>query len=371
MLLPLALAASVAGLVFDDANGDGRQGSAERGLPGIRVSDGRAIATTGPDGRYRIDAPAGLVFVIVPGDRKATTPWYAPPAASCDFGLQSAPVAARWRFAHLSDTHVEPENVARTRRALALAATRKVDFALVTGDLVRDSLRVGEARARALFTLYRDTIAAAAFPVRSSTGNHDVFGIERDKSGVSSDNPAYGKAMFESYLGPRYYSFERGLVHFIALDTIGVDDQRYFGFLDEAQLAWIAKDAAQVPKGTSIVTFGHIPLRNGNVASDPFAQERMAVNGNEALRHVVRNADALDRTLAGRAWTLALQGHFHAAQRLRQWDEGAPRYHTAPNVGRPDPDDPRSGFTVYDVSGADVNDGEPVWLDPAPEGREQ
>lgn len=362
MNLLLALAA-VAGLVFDDGNANGRLDAGERGLAGVVVTDGQAVTRTDAAGRYRLDDGAGgLVFVVLPGDRRATTPWYAPRAGSVDFGLAHAPVAATWAFAHLSDTHIQPENVERTRRALALAADRKVDFALVSGDLVKDSLRVGEPRARSLFTLYRDEIGKAAFPVHSSTGNHDVFGIERDKSGVSESNPSYGKALFEEFLGPRYHAFNHGGVHFIVLDSIGVADTLYYGFLDPEQLAWIGREIAFVPAATPIVTLCHIPLRNGGVSADPFGIEMLKVDGEEGLRHVVRNAPALAKQLAGHNWSLALQGHYHTAEQLRQWDEGAPRYNTAPAIDHPEPE-VRSGFFIYKVTGSEIDAGEPVWLE--------
>jgi hypothetical protein len=362
MNLLLTLAA-VTGLVFDDANANTRVDPGERGLAGVVVTDGGAVAKTDAAGRYRLENAAGrFVFVVLPGDRRATTSWYAPRAESVDFPLARRPVAASWSFAHMSDTHVQPENIERTRRAIALAAERHVEFALVSGDLVKDSLRVGEARARSLFTLYRDELAKAPFPIHSAMGNHDVFGIERDKSGVAADNPSYGKALFEEFLGPRYSAFNHGGVHFIVLDTIGVADTRYYGFLDDAQLAWIGREVALLPPATPIVTLCHIPLRNGIVSVDPFGIELLAVAGQDGLRHVVRNAAALTKALAGRRWTLALQGHFHAAERLFQWEEGAPRYHTAPAIDHPEPE-LRSGFFVYTVKGAEIDDGETVWLE--------
>jgi len=364
-LAALALLGCVSGVVFDDANANGRRDGSEHALAKVVVSDGSAVVVTDAEGRYRIaDATGGLVFVVLPGDRRPVGGWYAPRRDLVDFALAPSPVGERWSFAHLSDTHVQPENVERTRRALALAKSRNVDLALVSGDLVKDSLRVGEARARSLFTLYSAEMANTPFPVHSVMGNHDVFGIERDKSEVAQTNPSYGKALFEEFLGPRFSAFNRGRLHFIVLDTIGVADTRYYGFLDPAQLDWIAREIALLPVDTPIVTIGHIPLRNGGVSIlGEFAGERFNVAGMDGFRHVVRNAPALERILAGRPWTLALQGHFHAAERLSNWDQGAARYHTAPAVDHPAPTEPRSGLFVYSVHGAEIDDGELLWLD--------
>lgn len=367
--LLLAAVTAVSGVVFDDANGNGRRDPGEKGLAGVVVSDGADVVVTGPDGTYRLSASTRNVFVVTPGDRRATSPWHRPTAAAIDFALAPSPVPATWRFAHLSDTHVQPENVERTRRAFALAERRGVDFAIVTGDLNKDSLRVPEATARARMTLYADAAAAAGFPVRSVPGNHDIFGIERHLSLVPPTNPSYGKALYEELIGPRYYAFDRGPIHFVVLDTLGVNDLWYYGLLEEDELAWLRKDLAHVAPGTPVVTAGHVPLRTGAFSAEFFADgpERTleTVHGQTFYRHVVRNVAALAEILKGYHWTLALQGHTHTAERLRLWEggqTGETRFHTAPAVDHPEPTPP-AGLFVYTVRGAEIDDGEILWLD--------
>jgi hypothetical protein len=367
VLLCAALTAT-SGRVFDDADADGLADPGERGLPGVVVSDGLALALSGADGVYRLEAPASRhVFVVTPDDRRAVGGWYRPVAERVDFALAADPSPAEWRFAHLSDTHVDSRNVERTRAAFRLARERGAALALVTGDLIKDALRVGEAAAREQFALYAGAVRDAGLPVWSAPGNHDVFGIERDKSGVPQTHPAYGKAMFEETLGPRYHAFNRGGVHFVVLDTIGVDDARYYGFLDAEQLDWIKRELAHVPPGAPIVTFGHIPLRNGTVFAFFSSDELQTVDGRPWYRHVVRNEGALSEIMRGRNWTLALQGHVHKGERLRQWDAlGAPRYHTAPAVDRQSWTQAPTGFFVYSVRGGVIDDGELMVIDEAP-----
>jgi hypothetical protein len=120
-LLPtllLAAATAVSGAVYDDANANGRRDATEKGLSGVAVSDGVEVVETGADGTYRLSATGRNVFVVTLGDRRATSGWHRPAAPQIDFGLAPSPVPAVWRFAHLSDTHVEPSNVDRMRRAL-------------------------------------------------------------------------------------------------------------------------------------------------------------------------------------------------------------------------------------------------------------
>jgi hypothetical protein len=86
-------------------------------------------------------------------------------------------------------------------------------------------------------------------PVWTVPGNHEIFGIERDKSGVAADHPLFGRAMYRAYRGPDYYSFNAGGVHFVGLNTADIDGPSYFGHVDSTQLAWLARDL-----------FNHIPF---------------------------------------------------------------------------------------------------------------
>ena len=61
-------------------------------------------------------------------------------------------------------------------------------------------------------------------PVWSVPGNHEIFGIERHLSLVSPKHPLYGKGMYRQRLGPNYYSFTHGGVHFVGLDSVDIAD---------------------------------------------------------------------------------------------------------------------------------------------------
>lgn len=368
MSLLLALlaagATTVAGFAYDDANANGRRDAGEKGLAGVAVSDGASVVVTGADGAYRLEAVGRNVFVITPGDRRPGGAWYAPIAGTIDFGLAPSPPGPEWRFAHLSDTHIHAGNVDRMRRALALAEGRHPDFAVITGDLNKDALRVDEATARARLDLYAAEAAQAPMPVRSAPGNHDIFGIERHLSLVPITNPVYGKVLYERTLGPRYYAFNHGRIHFVVLDTLGVDDLWYYGTLEPDELAWLRKELASVPPGTTVVTAGHVPLRTAAVFDTYEAEGPMrsliTVAGQAFYRHVVRNASALLEILKPYRFTLALQGHSHQGERLRPWDGGETRYHTAPAIDRTPPFP--SGLVIYSVKGTEIDDGEILLL---------
>ena len=100
-------------------------------------------------------------------------------------------------------------------------------------------------------------------PYRAVPGNHDHFGIIPSRSHVPETHPLYNRGMYRLYLGPEYYSFNYGGVHFIGLDTVQPDDSAYYGGVDSLQLAWLTRDVAALPASIPIVVFCHIPLASG------------------------------------------------------------------------------------------------------------
>jgi len=139
-------ALSIDGVVFLDANANGRQDADERGAPGVVVSDGGDLVRTDASGRFAIPdgdpAKRPFVFAETPSGFRRIGNWYYRLPRDSDgftvaFALQSAPETARgdFRFAHVTDTHVAKtwqDQVADLREVAALG----VAFAVNTGDLV-------------------------------------------------------------------------------------------------------------------------------------------------------------------------------------------------------------------------------------------
>ena len=284
-----------------------------------------------------------------------------------------APQTDTFTFLHVSDPHTSSANIARLERVRQIAVERKPAFVLITGDLVADALRVGEAEARSQFELYKKTIDTFPMPVRSVLGNHDIFGIERDASKVSADHPLYGKKMFQHYFGPDYYSFDHGKVHFVVLDTVDVDDTKYYGHVGEEQLAWIESDLARVRADTTVVAVTHVPLITGALSAWGYREGMGAgdtvveIQGKKVFRHVVNNtADVLAR-FSGARLSLVLGGHTHGHEKLEFALPGPRiRFHQAASVVPPFANDPIkmvSGVTLYRVSGTEIDDGEFIRLD--------
>ncbi|HJU64727.1 MAG TPA: metallophosphoesterase [Gemmatimonadaceae bacterium] len=367
---------SVSGVVFVDRNGNGVRDGQEAGLGGVVVSNQDAVVLTDSAGSFRLPRGGyGVVFVSVPdGYRANGSFWRAVSDSAANLGFALSPVARRreFTFVHASDTHIAPANVVRTRRLQALIDSLRPSFLLITGDLVRDALRVPEAEATGYYELFVAERARFATPVWTVPGNHEVFGIERHRSLVSPTHPLYARGMYRHHLGPDYYSFTYGGVHFVGLNTVGIDDLWYYGQVDSVQLAWLERDLALVPAATPVVTFNHIPFFSAvetiaGYMDGPPAPSLITVNRRTTFRHVVSNAAEALAILRARPHVLALGGHVHVAERLEyEMDGRRTHFHqSAATVAPTEASGMRftSGVTVYTVRGTEIDEGKFIPLD--------
>ena len=375
----LALAASahaqttVAGVVFEDTNGNGVRDLGERGIPNVVISNQDDVEKTDASGHYRITrGPTGIVFVSVPDRFRIVGQfWHPADAPDVDFALKPAPAPSSFTFIHASDTHISPPSVARTRRFRTMADSVDPAFVIITGDLVRDALRVNEAEATSYYDLFAREVAGFRNAVWTVPGNHENFGIERAQSKVDSTHPLYGRGMYRHYRGPDYYSFTYGGVHFVGLNSVDISDQWYYGHVDRVQMAWLERDLATIPATMPVVTFQHIPFYtavesiNGYTDAPP-APTVITLNGKAQFRHTVSNARDVLSLVGMNRYAIALAGHMHVREQLRYAGIPVRFYQTAAVVGPggsgvlPFP----SGITVYHVKNGVVDDGTFLPLDP-------
>lgn len=375
-------ATSVTGRVFVDANDNGVYDAADTPMAGVAVSDQVDHVLTSSDGTYTLVARGyGLVFLSQPDGYASRGAFWQPvsgEAAYVDFPLRPVPTRGDFVFLHASDPHVDASSLPRLRRVRAMADSLRPAFVLLTGDLVRDALRVPEGVARGYYDLLTDELARFTVPVYTVPGNHEKFGIERASSLVSPSHPLYGNRMYRSYLGPDYYSFSYGGVRFLGLNTVDYQDQWYNGHVDSLQVAWIAGEMERAPVGERVLTFGHIPFvssseTRGGFKTDGVAPSTITVDGVEHFRHNVRNhAEVLEHI--GPRLEMALAGHIHLREVLSyQTQSGVVRLQTSaavvgPSPGGASPFGPLSGVTLYRVRDGQVDDGTFLALDP-PGGR--
>ncbi len=368
------LEAQVRGLVFDDANANGTLDPGEPGLPGVAVSNQAEVAVSGADGSFELPAGrSGLVFVSVPAGRRAVGRYWqrVTPGQPVRFGLARAAQATEFTFVHASDTHLADASVPRTRRLKALVDSIAPAFVLITGDLIRDALRVPEREATGYYELFVRETGGFSVPVWTVPGNHELFGIERHRSLVADSHPLYGRGMYRHYLGPDYYSFSHGGVHFVGLNTADHEDLWYYGHVDSLQLKWLERDLAALPPGIPVVTFNHIPFASAVHDLDGFTDDGPAptllrVRGVSRYRHVVSNTDTVLEVIGHQRLAIALGGHMHRREALEVPVQGGRlRFHQAAAVVAPaqaagiaTP----SGITVYRVRHGVVDEGRFVAL---------
>ena len=352
------------GAVFLDTNANGLRDAGEPGLGGAAVSNQIDVVSTAGDGSYHVPGRGtGVVFVSVPDGHRAARFWARADNGRADFALTRQATPQEFSFVHASDTHVSAQSVARFERLRSWIAGERPAFVLVTGDLVQDALRVGETEARGFYELYVKTAATFPVPVWSVPGNHENFGIERHLSLVPKTHPLYGKQMFRSYLGPTYYSFNAGGIHFVGLDSVDVDDLWYYGHVDSAQLAWLKADLALVPPTMPVVTFNHIPFVTAAESISGFREDGagslIRIDGKPQYRHSVSNLSEVLAILPSARWTLALGGHIHRYETLRFASAVTTRFHQTAAIVGPTPGTipAISGFTVYRVRGGTIDDG--------------
>ena len=369
----VAQTSGVTGTVYLDANANGTRDPGESGIAKVVVSNQMQSVPTSASGEFRLDgAGYGLIFVSVPDGYRAVGAFYRQVGNEpLQFPLTRAPAAASFTFIHASDTHLDSASLPRMRRLQALVDSIKPDFVLITGDLVRDALRVSADVATARYEMFRAERGRISRPVWNVPGNHEIFGIERTKSGVSADHPLYARRMYRHYLGPDYYSFNYGGVHFVGLNSEDYDDQSYYGHIDSAQVAWLKQDLTFVPPTMPVVTFNHIPFYTAVLTINGYDEDSVAptiisVGGKKSFRHSISNAGEVLEILRTHRFPLALGGHMHVRETLRYAIDGQDtRFEQAAAVVGPTPSQAlqfQSGITVYRVQNGQISAGQFIRL---------
>nr|HMQ61833.1 metallophosphoesterase N-terminal domain-containing protein [Flavilitoribacter sp.] len=168
------VAQTVSGVVFHDKNGNKLQDSGEPGLSGVAVSDQVNVVLTDQEGRFRLETSDrfNTVFISLPDGYQGN--FWQVKAAELSFPLQAVKVPRSFRFIHASDTHADSLNLPRMARFREMADSIGAAFVIVSGDLVRDALRVTEPVARAYYEMYLREIGKFSMPVFSGVGNHEL-----------------------------------------------------------------------------------------------------------------------------------------------------------------------------------------------------
>lgn len=228
---------TVTGRVFHDRNADGVwQLPRERGIKGVRVSNGREVVVTGRDGTYELPARDDMtVFVTKPANYAVPTDEDLVPQMAYQHKPAGSP--GEFRFGGLAPTGPLPEAI-----NFPMVPTKVTDeFSCIgIGDTqaysgtevgyVRDSvvtdllgedlsdtecmLLLGDVMGDDLGLLprFKDMMATTGLPQYYMHGNHDYdFDATSDADSADTWRREYGAP---------YYSFDIGQVHFVVLDNV-------------------------------------------------------------------------------------------------------------------------------------------------------
>lgn len=253
-----------------------------KGLAEVVVSDGLKCVKTMPDGRFFMDSSiADVKFVYVstpsgympqvsggiPRFYKARAD-ISPSDGVYDFGdfiltpmanpdhatiLISADPQTRnpnWALDKVAYKSIEvSEDLYHELSDVAGGISGRQLCGICLGDIVHEDM--------SLFGNYVTALNTLGYPTYNIIGNHD--------NDPSASDDEEGAATFESYFGPRNYSFNIGGIHFVMLDNLimkkdGDDLTGYDQGLSDRVWAWLQADMSFIPTSTKIMVCAHSPM---------------------------------------------------------------------------------------------------------------
>ena len=138
----------------------------------------------------------------------------------------------------------------RDMREKAATITDRNVYGLMLGDIVHENM--------SLFDNYVAGLKTLGFPMFNIIGNHD--------NDASAKNDVEGRRKFEEKLGPTYYSFNIGKLHFVVLDNLimklnsdGALKSYDQGLTDEIW-QWLQNDLSYVDRSSTIMVAAHSPM---------------------------------------------------------------------------------------------------------------
>jgi Calcineurin-like phosphoesterase. len=238
-----------------------------KALSGVVVSDGFVVDTTDLFGCFSLDSKKehGYVFISIPDGFNVPTEGVIPgffshvgrfPQDTVLFNL-SIDGRKEYTMFVLGDIHL-----ANKRRDLQQFDAFVKDigglmddscFAVTLGDMSWDAYWDGFDLQDYLFKVNADLKPMQVF---HTIGNHD--------HDLSKDGDWETALLYKQIVGPTYYSFNRGGVHFIVLDDIICTNQdgkrSSYNKVSQEQIDWLKKDLGFVDESMPLAIFMHAPL---------------------------------------------------------------------------------------------------------------
>lgn len=295
-----------------------------RGIPNVVVSDGIEVTKTDSQGIYYLASTKkhGYVFVSIPSNYEVSTrsklPYF------FDYVTSSTSVIDQRNFElvevnnnnsvvlAITDIHLANRNNDITQfksgfysEASAYATQLKSAgtkvYCLALGDMSWDLYWYSNSYG---LSNYLNEIDGVGFQIFHVMGNHD--------NDPYKANDFDAEAPFKQIIGPSYYSFNIGKVHYVVLDDVQyintggsqgvVGSRNYTEVVSTEQINWLTKDLAEITdKTTPIIVALHTPVYSLSVNS----------SGQAVKSTDLTNAATLISTLNAFSNVTFLSGHTH------------------------------------------------------------
>ena len=293
------------------------------GVAGVSVSDGEEVVRTDKDGVYQLKSKKyhKYVFVSVPSGyepfRQGILPVIhtqlekaASVAERADFQLKKVEGQDNYTMLMLGDIHLANRTGDRNQfksfvndiNAFRSKLSGPV-YALTLGDMTWDLY--WEVNNYGYKDYLADAKAIADLTIYQTIGNHDHSMYQVGDYNTVEE--------YKKVIGPTYYSFNIGKVHYVVLDDVECTNSKpttdekgnacyvreYNANLVQQQYDWLAKDLSYVDAATPIVVAMHIPLYNDNGSARMEGASRLAqilsaypeVHVYTAHTHTIYNVD--------------------------------------------------------------------------------
>lgn len=246
------------------------------GVSGVVVSDGVQVTKTNDDGLYQLKSAKkwGYVFISIPSGYEVASQGILPQFYSYlnasasqveqkDFVLTKVASQDKYKMFFFGDMH------------LANRTSDKAQFRVFTSDLTEymashsAEKMYGMTLGDMTWDIYWDKLC---FPEYLEEINRDIKGLQIFHTMGNHDNDYKIKAPNADFLaaseyvknlGPTYYSFNIGKIHYVVLDDIdcrnydGTTARNYRKDVTSEQLEWLEKDLGYVDKSTPLIITTH------------------------------------------------------------------------------------------------------------------
>lgn len=256
-----------------------------KGVAGVVVSDGVEVTATDANGIYRLNSQKkhGYVFISTPSGyetlRNGILPTFHQSLAKdkdslerVDFSIFPAEGQDKHTMLIMGDMHLANRNTKDLQQftdfvndvnSFVSSSTGKI-YGLTLGDMTWDQFWIVNSYGYAEYL--RDAKAIKNLTIYHTIGNHD------HSMYYSGDFDTVTE--YKKLIGPTYYSFNVGKVHYVVLDDVKCTNatadtdskgnpcyvREYTNDIVNEQFTWLEKDLSYVSTDTPLVISMHIPL---------------------------------------------------------------------------------------------------------------